>query len=52
MEQMQRGSRQIPNIDSLHSFTVIKAQLDGGSCQTGEWLQCEQDFNPRDVDRV
>lgn len=32
MEQMQRGSRQIFNIDSLHSSCVIKAQLDDGSC--------------------
>lgn len=45
MEQMQRGSRQIPNIDSLHSSTVIKAQLDGSSCQMGEWHQCEQDLD-------
>lgn len=45
MEQMQRGGRQIPNIDSLHSCTVITAQLDGGSCQMGEWHQCEQDLD-------
>lgn len=45
MEQMQRGGRQIPNIDSLHSSTVIKAQLDGGSCRTAEWNQCEQDLD-------
>lgn len=45
MEQMQRGGRQIPNIDSLHSSAVIKAQLDGGSCRMGEWRQCEQDLD-------
>lgn len=45
MQQMQRGGRQIPNIDSLHSSTVIKAQLDGGSCQMAEWHQCEQDLD-------
>lgn len=45
MEQMQRGGRQIPNIDSLHSSVVIKAQLDGGSCRMAEWSQCEQDLD-------
>lgn len=44
MEQMQRGGRQIPNIDSLNSSAVIKAQLDGGSCWMGEWHQCGQDL--------
>lgn len=45
MEQMQRGGRQIPNIDSLHSCMVITAQLDDGSCQMGEWHQYEQDLD-------
>lgn len=33
MEQMRPDSRQILNIDLLHSLRVIEARLNGRSCQ-------------------